>query len=65
MTGLLQQGDSIVVWELDRLGRSPGNFIDLIKRFEEKKVKVVSLQDNINTQTAQGNSSSTSLIDKS
>jgi DNA invertase Pin-like site-specific DNA recombinase len=54
MIGLLEKGDSVVVWKLDRLGRSLRHLIDLVKGFEEKKVKFVSLQDNINTQTAQG-----------
>jgi DNA invertase Pin-like site-specific DNA recombinase len=54
MTGLLEKGDSVVVWKLDRLGRSLRHLIDLVKSFEEKKVKFISLQDNINTQTAQG-----------
>src|SRR4051812_44213321 len=54
MTSLLQKGDAVVVWKLDRLGRSLRHLIDLVKSFEEKKVKFLSLQDNINTQTAQG-----------
>jgi len=54
MISLLEKGDCIVVWKLDRLGRSLRHLIDLVKSFEEKKVKFVSLQDNINTQTAQG-----------
>ncbi len=54
MTGLLEKRDSVVVWKLDRLGRSLRHLIDLVKSFEEKKVKFISLQDNINTQTAQG-----------
>jgi DNA invertase Pin-like site-specific DNA recombinase len=54
MIGFLEKGDTVVVWKLDRLGRSLRHLIDLVKSFEEKKVKFVSLQDNINTQTAQG-----------
>ena len=54
MMGLLGKGDSVVVWKLDRLGRSLRHLIDLVKSLEEKKVKFISLKDNINTQTAQG-----------
>jgi DNA invertase Pin-like site-specific DNA recombinase len=54
MIGLLTKGDSVVVWKLDRLGRSLRHLIDLVKSFEEKEVKFVSIQDNINTKTAQG-----------
>jgi len=51
---LLQKDDTIVVWKLDRLGRSLRHLIDLVKSFEERKVKFISIQDNINTRTAQG-----------
>ena len=54
MMGLLAKGDTVVVWKLDRLGRSLRHLIDQVKGLEEKKVKFISLQDNINTQTAQG-----------
>ena len=54
MMGLLGKGDTVVVWKLDRLGRSLRHLIDLVKGLEEKKVKFISLQDNITTQSAQG-----------
>lgn len=54
MISLLEKGDSVVVWKLARLGRSLRHLINLVKSFEEKKVKFISLQDNINTMTAQG-----------
>jgi DNA invertase Pin-like site-specific DNA recombinase len=54
MIGLLTKGDRVVVWKLDRLGRSLRHLIDLVKGFEEKEVKFVSIQDNIDTTTAQG-----------
>jgi DNA invertase Pin-like site-specific DNA recombinase len=54
MIGLLTKGDSVVVWKLDRLGRSLRHLIDLVKSLEEKEVKFVSIQDNIDTKTAQG-----------
>jgi DNA invertase Pin-like site-specific DNA recombinase len=54
MISLFQKGDTVVIWKLDRLGRSLRHLIDLVKSFEEKKVKFTSLHDNINTQTAQG-----------
>jgi DNA invertase Pin-like site-specific DNA recombinase len=54
MIALLQKSDTVVVWKLDRLGRSLRHLIDLVRCFEEKKVKFISLHDNINTQTAQG-----------
>ena len=54
LISLLQAGDILVVWKLDRLGRSLRHLIDLVKSFEEKKVKFISIEDNISTQTAQG-----------
>ena len=54
MMALLGKGDTVVVWKLDRLGRSLRHLIDLVNGLEEKKVKFISLQDGINTQTAQG-----------
>src|ERR1043165_889320 len=54
LIGLLQKDDIVVVWKLDRLGRSLRHLIDLVKSFEEKKVKFNSIQDNINSKTAQG-----------
>ncbi|MEJ7738992.1 MAG: recombinase family protein [Chitinophagaceae bacterium] len=54
MINLLKKGDSVVVWKLDRLGRSLRHLIDLVKNFEETNVKFISLKDNINTQSAQG-----------
>jgi len=50
----LRSRDVVVVWKLDRLGRSLRHLIDLVARFRESDVDVVSLSDNIDTTTAQG-----------
>ena len=34
----LREGDMLVVWRLDRLGRSLRNLLDLVAQLEEKKV---------------------------
>ena len=54
LISILQKGDTVIVWKLDRLGRSLRHLIDLVKSFEDKGVKFISLQDSINTTTAQG-----------
>jgi DNA invertase Pin-like site-specific DNA recombinase len=54
MIGQLRKGDVIVVWKLDRLGRSLRDLIDLISLFQEKGVEFVSIKDGINTGTATG-----------
>jgi len=50
----LRSGDIIVVWKLDRLGRSLKNLIDLVNVFNEKGVGLKSLNDPIDTTSAQG-----------
>jgi DNA invertase Pin-like site-specific DNA recombinase len=47
-------GDSIVVWKLDRLGRSLKHLIETINLLHEKKVGFVSLQESIDTTTSGG-----------
>ncbi len=50
----IRPGDVVVVWKLDRLGRSLKNLIDLIQLFNNKRVGFKSLQENIDTTTASG-----------
>ena len=50
----LREGDSVVVWKLDRLGRSLKELINLIETLQAKKVNFVSIKDSIDTYTAQG-----------
>ncbi len=50
----LRAGDVVVVWKLDRLGRSLEHLIDLVTGFREKNVEFVSLNDSIDTTTIQG-----------
>lgn len=50
----LRKGDVVVVWKLDRLGRSLRDLIDLVSAFKDKGVEFVSLKDGIDTGTATG-----------
>ncbi|MEM8515393.1 DNA invertase Pin-like site-specific DNA recombinase [Massilia sp. MP_M2] len=50
----LRPGDTLVVWRLDRLGRSLVDLVNIINELTEKKVGFVSLTEQINTGTAQG-----------
>lgn len=50
----IRKGDKVVVWKLDRLGRSLRHLINTISQFEEMGVEFVSMNDNIDTSTAQG-----------
>ena len=50
----LREGDTLVIWKLDRLGRNLAHLIHLTSKLIEKKVGLISLNDPIDTTTAQG-----------
>lgn len=50
---MLKEGDTLVIWKLDRLARSLKQLIFIIDEFRLKKIDLVSISDNINTSTAQ------------
>jgi DNA invertase Pin-like site-specific DNA recombinase len=50
----LREGDTLVVWKLDRLGRSIQHLIQTINMLQEKKISFKSLQENIDTGTSGG-----------
>lgn len=54
MLEYLREGDTVVVWKLDRLGRSLHDLIDLTKEFEKRGVGFVSIKDAIDMSTAAG-----------
>lgn len=50
----LREDDTLVIWKLDRLGRNLAHLIQLTTKLIEKKVGLISLNDPIDTSTAQG-----------
>jgi DNA invertase Pin-like site-specific DNA recombinase len=50
----VRKGDVVVIWKLDRLGRSLKHLVEVITQLSEKGVGLKSLQDPIDTTTAQG-----------
>jgi len=50
----LQSGDTLVVWKLDRLGRSLAHLINIINSLKEKGIGFVSLTEGMDTTTASG-----------
>ena len=50
----LRSGDTLVVWKLDRLGRSIQHLIQMIKSLSDRQIGFKSLQENIDTTTSGG-----------
>ncbi|MDM2923984.1 MULTISPECIES: recombinase family protein [Citrobacter] len=50
----LSEGDTLVVWKLDRLGRSMRHLVGLVEELREKGVNFRSLTDSIDTSTPMG-----------
>nr|WP_313931540.1 recombinase family protein [Trichocoleus sp. FACHB-69] len=50
----LRKGDTLVVWRLDRLGRSLKHLLELVEDFNKKEIGFVSLTEAINTTTSGG-----------
>lgn len=51
----LREGDTLIVWKLDRLGRSLPHLLEIVSSLKEKGVNFVSLQESIDTSSAVGN----------
>lgn len=51
---MVGKGDTLVVWKLDRLGRSVKNLILLISELHERGAHFRSLTDSVDTSTAMG-----------
>lgn len=49
-----QAGDTVVVWRLDRLGRSLKHLMEIISDLRERNVHFVSLNEAIDTSTSTG-----------
>ncbi|GAA1993606.1 recombinase family protein [Terrabacter lapilli] len=54
MLDQLRPGDTVVVWRLDRLGRSLRHLIDTVQTLESRGVAFHSLTENIDTSTPGG-----------
>ena len=50
----LREGDVIITWKLDRLGRSLRDLVNLINEIQDKGAGLKSLNDHIDTTTPQG-----------
>ncbi len=45
----LRKGDTLVIWKLDRLGRSLRDLLEIVERLENSGVQFISLTEDINT----------------
>lgn len=54
LLGILRSGDTVVVWRLDRLGRSLKDLIHLVERLDGVGVALRSVQENIDTASVGG-----------
>src|SRR5207253_5435293 len=58
--GALRAGDALVVWRLDRLGRSLRHLIETVNDLRDRRIGFRSLQEAIDTSSSGASSSSTS-----
>lgn len=54
MQQILREGDVIYIYKLDRLGRSLKHLLEMTSDFEKRGIGLVSINDFIDTTTAQG-----------
>ncbi|QHV97902.1 recombinase family protein [Spirosoma endbachense] len=57
LTKLLEHvrvGDTVVIWKLDRLGRSLAHLVEMVNVLEREGIGLISLNDPVDTTTAQG-----------
>jgi DNA invertase Pin-like site-specific DNA recombinase len=50
----LREAETLVVWKLDRLGRSVKGLVDLVNELEAQKVHFQSITDGVDTKTPAG-----------
>jgi DNA invertase Pin-like site-specific DNA recombinase len=52
--GTLKPGDTLVVWRLDRLGRSLGHLVEVMSGLRKRGIEFASLTESINTNSPAG-----------
>lgn len=50
----VREGDTVVVWKLDRLGRNTLHILEMVKALTERGITLISTTDGIDSSTAAG-----------
>jgi len=50
----VREGDEIVIHDFSRLARSTKDLLEIVEDLEQRKIKLVSLKENLDTSTANG-----------
>ena len=58
----VREGDTVVVWKLDRLGRNTLHILETVKALTDRGVSLVSVTDGIDSSTAAGRMMSGVLV---
>lgn len=51
---VIRVSDTLVIWKLDRLGRSLAHLVELVSGLEDRQIGLLSLNDPVDTTTPQG-----------
>ncbi|OXJ22028.1 DNA resolvase [Burkholderia sp. HI2714] len=51
---IVQTGDALVVWRLDRLGRSLGHLVEVVGGLGQRNIEFISLTESIDTRSPTG-----------
>lgn len=54
LLNVVKTGDSIIIWKLDRLGRSLHELIKIVMDLDKNGIDLISITDNIDTKTPHG-----------
>ena len=54
LKNIARKGDTVVVWRLDRLGRSLKHLVEMVNYFKDNGIGFESLQESMNTTTSTG-----------
>lgn len=54
LLSVLKAEDTLIIWKLDRLGRSTKDLIEISTSLKENNIELVSITENINTNTPMG-----------